>query len=338
MEKLDSLKAFLSEPKRVVLVPHRKPDADALGSCLGLMWFLRRMGHDAHVVSPTDYPQFLDWMPGQGEVLVYGDEQQQPQAEALIAQADLIGCLDFSALSRIEAMEKPIARSAAKKLLIDHHRGKEDFADFELWDIGAAATAELIFDFIDLLGRRDLLNLDIAACLYAGIMTDTGSFKFPSTSPKVHRIVADLLELGLDAPAIHRAIHDSNSLGRLRLLGFALCNRLQVLPEYKTAYFALSWSDLQQFNYQTGDAEGLVNYALSVKGMVMAALFVEDRGFVKMSFRSVGDFSVNDLARDHFNGGGHLNAAGGRQDGPLKGAVDKFLALLPQYGEALGKG
>lgn len=331
MENLNQLKDFLSTSRKVVIIPHRKPDADALGSCLALWLFLKKKGHQPVVISPTDYPRFLNWMPGNSEVVIYNNGSSKPKADQLIAEADLVVCLDFSSLNRIDQMTASVAKSQGKKLLIDHHIGKEDFADFELWEVSAAATAELMYDFIEMMGGEALIDLDIASCLYAGIMTDTGSFKFPNTSAKVHRTVAKLLDLGLDASRIHRAIHDNSTFGRLQLLGFALCNRLKVLPEYRIGYFALTEADLLQFDYETGDTEGLVNYALSVENIIAAALFIEDRGHVKMSFRSIGDFSVNELANQYFNGGGHKNAAGARMEGSLPDVVNRFLDLLPQY-------
>ena len=331
MEKLDELKQFLSTPKKVAIIPHRKPDADALGSCLGLYWFLKAHGHEPVVVSPTDYPKFLHWMPGNETVKIYTESAQKQECEQLLAQADLIACLDFSGLNRIEVLKDLVSESKAQKLVIDHHHGKENFADFELWDTKAAATAELIYDFMKLFGREDLLTVDIASCLYAGIMTDTGSFKFPNTSPKVHRSVAEFLELGIDHARIHRLIYDNARLGRLQLLGFSLCHRLEVLPQFRTAYFALSEEDLMQYGYETGDTEGLVNYALSVENIVFAVLFIEDRGHVKMSLRSVGDFAVNEIANEHYNGGGHNNAAGGRIKGSLGEILNHFIGILPDH-------
>lgn len=335
MEKLNELQVLLSTPKKIAIIPHRKPDADALGSCLGLYWFLKAQGHSPTVVAPTDYPKFLHWMPGNETVLVYTDAAQKADCEKVIAEAELVACLDFSALNRIEKLEEPIRKSTAPILMIDHHHGKEGFADFELWDVTAAATAELIYDFMQLLGKKELLTVDIASCLYAGIMTDTGSFKFNSTTPKVHRTIADFLEMGLDHARIHRLIHDNARLGRLQLLGFSLCHRLEVMKQYRTAYFALSEQDLMQYDYETGDTEGLVNYALSVEDIVFAVLFIEDKGYVKMSLRSVGDFSVNEIASAHFNGGGHFNAAGGRIKGSLGEVINMFIELLPEHKEAL---
>jgi bifunctional oligoribonuclease and PAP phosphatase NrnA len=302
---LEPLRALLQVPRRVVIIPHQKPDADALGSSLGLANWLLKGGHTVHVVSPTDYPRFLNWLPGHNAlVTIYQPRTNHAEVAGWFAKADLIFC---------------------------HHEAKQDFAHFEYWRVSAAATAELIFEFIGLMGGASQVDAPIAECLYAGIMTDTGSFKYPATSSRVHRIVAHLLDLGIDHTTIHRRIYDTNSEDRLKLLGFALNNRLQVLPQHRTAYFALSKADLFQFNYQVGDAEGMVNYALSVEGVVLAALFKEEEDHVKISFRSVGDFSVNDLSRAEFNGGGHKNAAGGKLPTTLQAAVDKFLTLLPHY-------
>jgi bifunctional oligoribonuclease and PAP phosphatase NrnA len=329
---LEPLRALLQVPRRVVIIPHQKPDADALGSSLGLANWLLKGGHTVHVVSPTDYPRFLNWLPGHNAlVTIYQPRTNHAEVAGWFAKADLIFCLDFNDLKRCDPLSGLVQRAKAKRVLIDHHEAKQDFAHFEYWRVSAAATAELIFEFIGLMGGASQVDAPIAECLYAGIMTDTGSFKYPATSSRVHRIVAHLLDLGIDHTTIHRRIYDTNSEDRLKLLGFALNNRLQVLPQHRTAYFALSKADLFQFNYQVGDAEGMVNYALSVEGVVLAALFKEEEDHVKISFRSVGDFSVNDLSRAEFNGGGHKNAAGGKLPTTLQAAVDKFLTLLPHY-------
>lgn len=337
MQNLAALKTLLSTPQNIVILPHRKPDADALGSCLAVWNLMKQLGHRATVVSPTDYPQFLYWMHGHEEVVVL-EEKSTEKVEAIVAKADIIFCLDFSGLSRIEKLEKTVeqALGKAKFVLIDHHRGKEDFADFELWDITASSTCELVYDFIELLGHENLVNEEIGECLYAGIMTDTGSFKYPSTTGKTHRITANLMDLGINASRIHRLIFDTNSLDRLRFLGYVLNEKLVVHPQYHTAYFALSKKELREFNSKTGDTEGIVNYALSLENVILAALFIEkEEGGTKMSFRSAGDFSVANLARDHFNGGGHMNAAGGSVEITLTETVDKFEGLLPKYQASL---
>jgi len=337
MQKLEALKELLATPKKIVILPHRKPDADTLGSCLAVWNVLTQLGHQATVISPTDYPKFLFWMQGHEEVVVFS-EKTKPKVESLVNDADIIFCLDFSGLNRIEKLEGIIrnALGKAKFILIDHHRGKEEFADFELWDITASSASELVHDFISLLGYGNLINEAIGECLYAGIMTDTGSFKYPSTTGKTHRIIADLIDKGINAARIHRLIYDTNSLDRLRFLGFVLNEKLVVHPEYHTAYFSLSTSELAKFNSQTGDTEGIVNYALSLENVVLAALFIEKKeGGTKMSFRSAGDFSVASLANDHFNGGGHINAAGGGVDDSLAETIEKFEQLLPTYKDSL---
>ncbi|MEN7549011.1 bifunctional oligoribonuclease/PAP phosphatase NrnA [Rapidithrix thailandica] len=336
MTNYTALKEFLSNPKKIIILPHRKPDADALGSCLALSAYLRKAGHTTTVISPTDYPKFLFWMPGQKEVLIY-ENGKQNKAKKLIEEADLAFCLDFNELSRIEQLGELVAKAKLKKAVIDHHQGNIDFADYYLHDPKAAATAELVYDFIQLDGGSQHLDKKIAECIYAGIMTDTGSFKFPSTSSKIHRIIADLMDLGINASRIHRLVYDTSTENRLRFLGYALHQNLTFLPEFKTGYFALSKKELKEYKTETGDTEGLVNYALSVKGIRLAALFSEKEGFTKISFRSVGDFSVAKLAAEHFNGGGHVNAAGGIYYKSLQETVDTFVKILEQYKEELHK-
>ncbi|MGB3852757.1 MAG: bifunctional oligoribonuclease/PAP phosphatase NrnA [Tunicatimonas sp.] len=334
MQKIDAFHSLLAIPRRVVITMHQNPDADALGSALGLAGYLAQKDHTVQVISPTDYPQFLHWMRGHQEVMVFNKGQEEHSAR-LIRDADVIFCLDFSCLNRIDAMGELVRKSDAVKVLIDHHHGKEDFADFELWDTTAAATCELLYQLIVDLGERDLIDADLAECLYAGVMTDTGSFKHPNTTRHVHEVVADLIGLGADVSKVSKLIYDNNSLDRLRFIGFALSERLVVLKEYNTAYFAITDEDLRTFKSRTGDTEGLVNYALSISGITMAAIIIDRSDVVKLSFRSIGDFEVNGLAAEHFEGGGHKNAAGGISHLPLSETVDKFLRLLPVYKKQL---
>lgn len=339
MQNIQELKQLLTTPKNVVILPHRKPDADALGSSLAVWHLLKKDGHNPTVISPTDYPKFLFWMQGNEEVVVF-ENKTTHKVKGLLNEADLIFCLDFSDLKRLEKLELLVKEAIADTpvVLIDHHRGKEDFAQYELWDIEASSTCELVYDFFVLLGMEDSVNEAIGECLYAGIMTDTGSFKYPSTSGKTHRIIAKLMDKGVNASRIHRLIYDTNSLNRLRILGYVLNEKLVVHPEYHTAYFALSRKELEQFNSQTGDTEGLVNYALSLDNVILAALFIEKKeGGTKMSFRSAGAFSVANLANEHFDGGGHINAAGGGVKETLTETVDKFEKLLPTYQHQLVK-
>ncbi|MEP0366750.1 MAG: bifunctional oligoribonuclease/PAP phosphatase NrnA [Cyclobacteriaceae bacterium] len=330
MQELDALKGFLSSPKKIVITTHASPDADALGSSLGLYHFLHNRGHEVKVITPTSYPEFLCWMEGNDKVLV-NSEDTFGAVKDYFDQADLICCLDFSGLNRIKNLGELVAKSESKKLLVDHHLNPEHFADFELWDNKSAATAELIYDLILMLDGKDEINVGIAECLYAGIMTDTGSFKHNSTSAKIHRTVASLIDIGADINKVSRNIYDNNSVNRLRFIGYALAERLRVETDKHIAYFVISAEDHERFNLKSGDTEGLVNYALSIKGINIAAIIMEREDEVKMSFRSVGDYAVNDFAAEHFDGGGHKNAAGGHSELSLEETVNKFKKLISTF-------
>ena len=300
---------------------------------MGLYNFLIKQKHKVNVIVPNDYPDFLTWMEGNNDVIVYNKEKDK--AEKLILDSDLIFCLDFNSLERIFDLGDIISSSSSKKILIDHHPNPTNFYDYSLHSSKAAATCELIYDFIDAMGLMKDLDKSISECLYAGIMTDTGSFKFSSTSSKVHRIVADLIDRGVDINKIHRLIYDNNTINKLKLLGFSISKRLNFLEEFNTAYFVLNRNDLKRFKYKKGDTEGLVNYALSIKNVNFASIIIEEKELIKFSFRSVGRFSVNDCAKNHFNGGGHKNAAGGRLDENLDVALSKFLKLVRENKQKL---
>lgn len=334
MQDIKGLKKALSSPRKVVITTHHKPDADALGSSLGMAGYLKKRGHEVTVITPTDYPNFLAWMQGNDEVLVF-DEGNQEKSAALVSDAELIFCLDFSSLGRINELGELVRASAAEKVLIDHHLDPEDFARYRFWSTEASSTAELVYQLIIDLGDRALIDTGLAEALYAGIMTDTGSFKHPSTTEYTHTVVSDLIRLGADVHKVSKLVYDNNTLDKLRFIGYALSEKLQVLPEFNVAYIAITAEELKRFNSRTGDTEGLVNYALSVEGVVMAAMLIDRSEAVKISFRSVGDFSVSDFSRAHFEGGGHKNAAGGKSDLSLEETVKKFLSLLPQYKEQL---
>ena len=334
MKEIQSLKAFLSSPKKIVITTHANPDADALGSSLGLYHFLKNKGHHATVISPTEYPEFLHWMNGHREVLVNNKENHQ-QCVKLINDAELICCLDFNGFKRIKALGDPVKDSNAKIFLIDHHLNKEINADYELWDDSSAATAELVFDLIKMLDGEQGITKPMAEALYAGIMTDTGSFRHGTTSAKIHRTVAILIGRGVDVNKVARLIYDTNSLNRMRFIGYALMEKLAVNTEHKVAYFVINAQEYERFHLKSGDTEGLVNYALSIKGIVVAAIIMEKNEEVKMSFRSVGDCAVNDFAAAHFNGGGHKNAAGGASNLSLEATVEKFKSLIPELQGAL---
>ncbi len=336
MQDLRSLKEVLKTPRRIVITTHHKPDADALGSSLGLFRYLVKKGHEVKVITPSDYPDFLDWMDGNGDVMIYGD-QSKDEAASLVGAAELIFCLDFSSLERINELEELVANSEAEKVLIDHHQEPEDFAQYKFWDPNSPATAALVYHFIVDLGDESLIDRAIASCLYAGLMTDTGNFKNTNTNKDAFLVAAGLVDKGVNPGDIGRYIYDSNTIDRIKFLGYALSKKLVILPDFNTAYFAITAEELERFNSQTGDTEGLVNYALSIKGIKLAALIVDRTEMIKISFRSVSDFSVNELARKHFEGGGHKNAAGGKSDLPLEEAVAKFESILNEYKEELNK-
>jgi phosphoesterase RecJ-like protein len=339
MKDLEGLRTLLASPKKVVIVTHFKPDADALGSSLGLAGYLAKKGHSVAVISPSDYPDFLTWMPGKEMVIALTKDSIVPQqkAKALIEACDVLFCLDFSSLKRINEVGEMVKTSTAKKVMIDHHLEPEKFADFEKWDVSSASTAELIFELIDEWGDRELIDQDIANCLYAGLMTDTGGFRHNNTTHKEFLIASELVSRGANPSEVAKKIYDTNSLERLRLTGYALSQKLVVLPEYNTAYMTLTWEELRQFGSQTGDTEGLVNYGLSIKGIKMAVLMYDRKEEIKLSFRSLADFDVNALARKHFEGGGHKNASGGQSKQNLEETLKKFLAILPEYKSDLNK-
>lgn len=311
---------------------HRDPDADAMGSSLGWALYLEKKGHEVTVISPTDIAANLMWLPTAERVMVFEGNNAKPrECRELIKNATLICCLDFSAISRLKELGRWVNESTATKLLVDHHLEPEAFADLMVWDTSAAATAQLIYELIKYLDGPDFFDIPIAECLYAGMMTDTGSFRHSNTTPAVHLAVADLMRTGFEASRVHRLIFDNSPLMRTRLLGHVLSERLVVLPEYRTAYMTLTAADLEKYKSSTGDTEGIVNYGLQIENIVMSALFIERKGEIKISFRSLGEFSVRDLSSAHFSGGGHRNASGGRSTLSLADTVEQFLKFLPFY-------
>ncbi len=333
-QKTDFLE-FLKTPRRIVVTAHQNPDGDAFGSILSLYEVLKQLGHQVHAISPTDHADFLNWMPNVKDVINFEDKLERGRAERLIKEAELIFCLDFSALDRLKDMHTMVKESEARKVMIDHHQQPEDFADFVYWNVKAAATCELIYCLIEDLDWLSYVNQNVATCIYTGILTDTGSFKFDSTSKQVHRIAGELIDKGINPNKISRKLFDQNSFDRLKFMGYALGEKLIYLPEYRVAYFVFNSEEQEKFNLKKGDTEGLVNYGLSIAGVVMSAIFIEKENLIKMSFRSVDDFSVADFARKNFEGGGHKNAAGGRSNESLEQTVKRFLGLLPDVKDEL---
>lgn len=328
-DNLYKIKELLSSSKNIVLLAHENPDGDAVGASLALQNIFQQQGHIVDVLLPNEYPCFLAWMPGNENIVIY--DKQAEEWNKLFSSADLIFCLDFNDPSRINHLADKLANSSAVKILIDHHLNPENFCDLNFSESETSSTCELVYDFIGMIGAEKLVNKHIAECLYVGMMTDTGSFSYSCNYPKTYLIVAELMKFGIDVELIHRRVYDTYSESRMRLLGFSLSERLQVFPEYHTAYIYLTAEDLTRFNHQIGDTEGIVNFALSISGIYFAALFVEKQNFIKISLRSKGVFPVNVFADHHFNGGGHRNASGGLYYKPMKETLSFFESLLPEY-------
>jgi len=329
-EHYQSLKQELSSPKNIVIVPHKSPDGDAVGSITALYGHLHKKGHSVSMISPNDFPDFLKWMKYSDEILNY--EMNRADADDLISNADLIFILDHNAFHRAGDMETVLSKSEATFVMIDHHQQPDDFADYMYSDTGMSSTCEMVYHFLKNLGELETVDADMAASLYTGILTDTGSFKYRSTTSTTLRVAADLVDLGADSEQINRRIYDVNTPTRMKLLGVALSN-LVILTQYRTAYITLTQKELDDNHFQKGDTEGFVNYALSLDGIVFAQIFIEkaDESIIKTSLRSKGDFDVNQMAREHWNGGGHKNAAGGRSEASMEETVDKLISILPHY-------
>ncbi len=329
-EDITTVKSLLSQPQKIAIIPHKNPDGDAMGAALAVYAFLKDKGHEANVISPNDYPKFLKWMPGNDDVVNF--ERENQKAQQLIQEADLIFTLDFNDMSRVGQMETALKEASADFIMIDHHQQPGDYAKVTYSDVSMSSTCEMVYNFIDFLGETDNITKAIATNLYTGIMTDTGSFKYRSTSSKTHRVVAELIDKGAENMEIHQHVFDTNSPSRLHLLGVALSNMV-ILSEYRTAYITLTQEELDAHDYKKGDTEGFVNYGLTLENIVFALIFIENReeGIIKISLRSVGDFSVNEFARAHFNGGGHTNAAGGRSDLSMDETVARFQEILTNY-------
>jgi phosphoesterase RecJ-like protein len=332
--EISKTKKLLQTSKNVVITCHKGPDGDAIGSSLALYLYLRKKNINVNIVVPDDFPYFLKWLPENHYIVCY--DTMKEKAEQLITEADLIFSLDYNSLNRTGNMAATLQNSTAKFIMIDHHQQPDDYAEVTYSDTSICSTCQMVYHFIEALGDINQIDESIANCIYTGIMTDTGSFRFRSTTSTTHRVIANLIDIGIDNAKIHQNVYDSNSYNRLQLLGQSLTN-LKVIPELNTTYIALSAAELEQYNAQKGDTEGVVNYALSLQGIKLAAIFKEDlnTGLIKISFRSKGNFSVNEFARTHFNGGGHTNAAGAASNLSLKETLEKFISILPNYQKEL---
>jgi phosphoesterase RecJ-like protein len=331
MQAIQEIYPLLQEPKKVVITMHQKPDPDAMGSSLALYHFLKQFGHEVQVISPTNWADFLKWMPGCDYVLDFENNKDREKVDAALKGAEWLFCLDYNTLSRTRHMAGMLKSLKRTKILIDHHQQPEVAAfNYGISNTEKSSTCEMVYDVIVESGNEDKIDLDVAQCLYAGVMGDTGSFRFPSTTDSVHKMIANLKSTGLQHTLIHEAVYDNFLENRLRFIGHVLVNRLQVLYEYNTALIAIPWKDLVKYDIKTGDTEGLVNYPLSIQGIKLAALIIDRNEEVKLSFRSKGNFDVNTFARKYFEGGGHFNAAGGRSLETLEIAVQKFISAVKE--------
>ncbi len=330
MTAIQQLAIWLKSPAKMVIIPHKNPDGDAMGSSLALNGVLQQLGHTVTVIAPNAYPTFLHWLPGHEAVVYY--ESTPESANELIDEADFVFTMDFNTLSRIDQMGNHIAMSKAKIVMIDHHQDPENYAHLMFSEPTIGSTCELVYNIIVELNLRKHINEEVASCLYTGILTDTGSFRFPSVTANTHKAVAVLMDCGANHSFIHEQIKDTARPDRLKLLGIALQNMI-FLSDLNTAYITLSQDELDACNFQKGDAEGFVNYGLSVAGITMAVIMIEYRneGVVKLSFRSKGDLPVNVFAKTYFGGGGHINASGGISKRSLAETVAYFVRSLKTF-------
>lgn len=334
MKRLSEIFPLLEEPKNIVITFHQKPDGDAMGSGVGLYNFLIQFGHKVTVISPTNWAGFLSWMPGAKKILDF--EMQKEKALKALKGAEWLFCLDFNVLNRTRNMEPVIKDLKCIKILIDHHEQPQTEAfDYGESNTEKSSTAEMVYDLIINSGHAKMINKEIAECLYAGVMTDTGSFRFNSTSADVHTMVATLKGTGFDHSQVHENLFDNFLESRFRFFGNVLLNRMEIFYEYNTALIAIPQNDLIKFNVKTGDTEGLVNFPLSIKGIKLAAIIIDRGDERKSSFRSKGGFDVNTFARKYFNGGGHFNAAGGKNTEPLEEVVKTFKKAIKENKEQL---
>lgn len=334
MKPIQEIFPLLDKPRKVVVTMHQKPDPDAMGSSLAVAHFLRSLGHEVTVISPTNWPDFLNWMPGCKEVIDF--ELNREKATGFIEKAEWIFCLDFNAIYRTKNLAPKLEKAEAIKVLIDHHEQPQtESFDYGISTVSKSSTCEMVYDFIVGSGHQDKITLAIAECLYAGIIGDTGSFRFPATSEDVHKMVADLKRKGLKHTRIHEEIYDNYLENRLRFVGNVLLNRMEIFYEYNTALIAVPKSDLLRFDIKTGDTEGLVNFPLTIQGIKMVGLVIDRDEERKWSFRSKGNVDVNTFARQYFEGGGHFNAAGGRSSDSLDKTVQKFKQAIKQYASQL---
>jgi len=326
MRPIQDIFPLLQTPQNIFITTHHKPDGDAIGSMLGLYHYLVKKGHNVTPVSPGELPEFLMWMPGVRQLINY--EADPEQAKAALKKADYIFCLDFNQYARTKHLTQLLEDAPQPKVMIDHHLLPAEVWNYGMSEPSKSSTCEMVYDFINLAGDNELIDNNIAECIYTGTLTDTGSFRFPVTKAATHTMVADLMSKGLEHSKIHEHIYDSWDIKRMHFLGYVLLEKMEILPQYNAGIIALSRKDIKLFGVNSGDMEGLVNYPLSIAKVRFATLITERGDEVKLSFRSKGDFDVSTFAREHFNGGGHFNASGGRSNESFTDTVTLFKKIL----------
>jgi len=330
LQIIASLKELLNKAKlNIAIIPHEHPDGDAIGSAIGLAEVLNSFGHNAQIISPTDYPDFLKWFSSNTEIIVNSNNKKL--AKSILNQSDLLFCLDFNEASRAGKLQKKILEYSKPKILIDHHPYPTDFCDYTISETHYSSTAELIFDVVCKIGLKKHITRGAAEALYTGILTDTGSFNHNTSDPNTFKVVSELMKFGIDTQKIQSGVYHNFSASRMKLLGYCLNEKMMVFPELRTAMISITKKELEDFDFKSGDTEGFVNFPLSINDIVFSAIFIEKEGIVKASFRSKGNFPVNHFSKNHFNGGGHLNAAGGDSNITLEETIEKFTQLLPGY-------
>ena len=332
---VDHVEKWFERADKIVIVSHVSPDGDAIGSSLGLYHFLLSQDKTVHVIVPNAFPDFLKWMPGAKEIIQYN--RYKEFADKLIQEADVICCLDFNVLKRIDDMEEAVRTSPGRKLLVDHHLGPGDFARITISHPNISSTSELVFRLICQLGNFGDISKEGAECIYTGMMTDTGGFTFNSNNREIYLIIGELLSKGIDKDEIYRRVFNTHTEDRFRLMGYVLYDKMQVFPQFKAALITLSREEQKRFHHMKGDTEGFVNIPLSIKDVCFSVFLREDteKDMIKVSLRSVGTFPCNQVAAEFFNGGGHLNASGGEFYGPMEDAVALFKQALVKYEDQL---
>lgn len=332
-ELIKQAEVLIGESKKISIIPHSGPDGDAIGSSLALYQYLKKKGKQAQIISPSAYPVFLRWLPENSEVWIYTNGKKK--AEQYINSSDLIFIVDHNSFKRSGDLQDVLEKAPVKKIMIDHHPEPEQIVDLMFSDTKMCSTCEMMYEFIEALGDEKLIDEQISECIYTGIITDTGGLSYNSSQARTYQIVGSLIANGIDKSKIHSNIYDNFSPDRMKLLGHCLDRGLEVLSEYKTAIITLTKEDLVRFNYKDGDTEGFVNYPLSIQDMLVSVIFIEKDDAVKISFRSKGNVPINRVAREYFNGGGHMNAAGGRTEKKLKEAIEQFKQVLPEFYSSL---